>query len=240
MSSTGNIRYRSLGFLLHDQETWACFLATFQDPEGAWRGFFAFRPGEDAPKGRGEVRTANIFMENAEGEIDRKARGLGRPILGGLLASALHTQARVHQEAPALRAWFQDTLRQNEPPDLTAGAEDTDRTLGELRRRYDAYRMDQMVHLISLLDPADFQDAVEQILDGKAFDFSSRDRLQFAMMVVDHLERLLPLPPFEAWAESYLAAPDTYRAYGQALYREGIVDGVLLSSATSDDAAGAP
>jgi len=230
VSSTGNIRYRSLGFLLHHEETWACFLATFQDSEGAWRGFFAFRPGEEAPKAQGEIRTANIFMETAEGEIDRKARGLGRPILSGLLASALHTQARAHQEAPALRAWFQETLRQNEAPEIAGGNEETDRTLGELRRRYDAYRMDQMVHLISLLDPADFQDAVEQILDGKAFDFNARDRLQFAMMVVDYLERLLPLPPFEAWAESYLAAPDTYRAYGQALYREGVVDGIELSS----------
>ncbi len=230
MSSIGNIRFRSMGFLLHNQETWACFLGTFQDRQGTWRGFFSFRPGEDAPKHRAEVKTADIFMESTEGEIDRKARGLGRPILTGLLASALHTQARSHQEAPALRAWFQEMLRQADPPEIPGDPSDTDRTLSDLRRRYDAYRMDQMVHLISLIDPSDFQDAVEEILEGKTFDFGARDRLQFAMMVVDHLERLLPLPSFETWASSYLNNPDIYHNYGHALYREGKVDDVVLSS----------
>jgi hypothetical protein len=236
VSSTGNIRFRSMGFLAYNQETWACFLGTFQERQGTWRGFFSFRPGEDAPKYRAEVRTADIFMEASEGEIDRKARGLGRPILTGLLASALHTQARSHQEAPALRAWFQEMLRQADPPEATADPGDTDRTLSDLRRRYEAYRMDQMVHLISLIDPADFQNAVQEILEGKTFDFSARDRLQFAMMVVDHLERLLPLPSFETWAASYLNNPQAYQAYGHALYREGVVDDVVLSSPDEEPA----
>jgi len=219
------LRRRSLGFLDRGEEQWACFLVTFQSGPGAWRGFFAFRSGE-SDREEEEIRTAEIFLEDSEAEIDRKARGLGRPLLSGLLSSALHTRERESREPPVLQGWFRDTLRRgardgSEPwPEIT----DSDRTLGELRSLYDSYRIDQMVHLINLLEPEHFQEAVDRILDGRAFDFSTRDRLQFAMMVVDHLERLLPLPPFEVWAEDYLANPHAYRLYARALYREGICD----------------
>ena len=35
--------------------------------------------------------------------------------------------------------------------------------------------------------------AVDAILDGESVDFLAKDRMQYAMMVVDHIERLLPL-----------------------------------------------
>ncbi|CAN5814904.1 hypothetical protein BH23GEM11_BH23GEM11_15020 [soil metagenome] len=219
-------RRRSMGFLDRDGERWACDLVTFQESDGGWRGFFAFRPGAAASE-EAEIHTAHIFIEDAESEIDRKARGLGRPLLSGLLASALHTREREQREAPALRNWFRDMLRRNasnadsrSEQARTAG----EQTLPELRSRYDSYRLDQVVHLITLVDPDDFQEAVNRILDGRTFDFSTRDRLQFAMMVVEHLERLLALPPFEVWAEDYLANVDAYEQYTWELHRE-TVDG---------------
>jgi hypothetical protein len=215
-----------MGFLERDDGTWACYLVTFQETSGGWRGFFAFRPGDSSSE-RDEVHTAHIFIEEVEGEIDRKARGLGRPLLAGLLSSALHTRERARREAPALRSWFQDMLKRNAARTGGAAWEDlpeAERTLAELRSLYDSYRIDQVVHLITLVDPPDFQEAVNHILDGRSFDFGARDRLQFAMMVVDHIEKLLPLPPFEVWAEDYLANPETYRAYGHALHRDGMVD----------------
>jgi hypothetical protein len=216
------LRRRSLGFLERGEEQWACYLVTFQDGGGGWKGYFAFRPGNAASE-RDEIHTAHIFIEEAEAEIDRKARGLGRPLLTGLLSSALHTRERAQREAPALRNWFRDMLRKGAGDRGGAWDElpDADRTLAELRSLYDSYRLDQVVHLITLVEPAHFQEAVSRILDGRTFDFSTRDRLQFAMMVVENLERLLPLPPFERWAEDYLAHPEVYRAYAHALHREG-------------------
>ncbi|TVP43929.1 MAG: hypothetical protein EA350_12700 [Gemmatimonadales bacterium] len=213
-----------MGFLDRDGERWACYLVTFQEADGGWRGFFAFRPG-NANAEEAEIHTAHIFIEEAEGEIDRKARGLGRPLLSGLLASALHTREREQREAPALRNWFRDMLRRNATesgtrPEHAVPAEE--RTLPELRSLYDSYRLDQVVHLITLVDPDHFQEAVNRILDGRTFDFSTRDRLQFAMMVVEHLERLLALPPFEIWAEDYLANVDAYERYTWELHREGV------------------
>jgi hypothetical protein len=216
------LRRRSMGFLDREGEQWACYLVTFAEASGGWRGFFAFRPGH-AQSERDEVHTAHIFIEDAEGEIDRKARGLGRPLLAGLLSSALHTRERARREAPALRSWFQDMLRRNAQA-AGSGWDDppqAERSLAEMRSLYDSYRIDQVVHLITLIDPPDFQEAVNRILDGRTFDFSAKDRLQFAMMVVDHLERLLPLPPFEAWAEDYLAHPEIYQVYSHELHREG-------------------
>ncbi len=212
-----------MGFLDREDGTWACYLVTFQAPDGAWRGFFAFRPGHSNQEAD-EIHTAHIYVEDSEGEIDRKARGLGHPLLAGLLASALHTRARKDREAPALRNWFRETLRRSAggADPAWSGSVASDRTLAELRSLYDSYRIDQVVHLITLVDPDHFQTAVETILDGRTFDFSARDRLQFAMMVVDHLERLLPLPPFERWAEDYLAHPEAYQHYTHHLHREGL------------------
>lgn len=218
------VHRRSVGFLDRDDETWACFLVTFPSDEGRWKGYFSFRPRAGDAEAL-EVRTAEIFVEDSEGEIDRKARGLGRPLLNGLLSSALHTRDREVRDPPRLRSWFQEMLRSN-ARELAGEWEEDEaseegRTLGELRSIYASYRLDQVSHLITLVRPEHFQDAVARILDGKSFDFGARDRLQFAMMVVEHLEALLPLPPFEVWAQDYLANEREYRLYTHALHREG-------------------
>jgi hypothetical protein len=71
------------------------------------------------------------------------------------------------------------------------------------------------------VDPKAFEDAVDRILDGESVDFRVTDRIQFAMMVVEHIEKLLPLPPFEVWVEDFLARPGAYRLYAHTLHREG-------------------
>jgi len=38
---------------------------------------------------------------------------------------------------------------------------------------------------------------------------------------VEHVEHLLHLPPFEVWAEDFLANPEAYRLYAHTLHREG-------------------
>jgi len=214
-------RHRSVGFLDQEGETWACFLVTFRDAD-RWHGYLSFRRG-DGETEQDEIRTAVIFLEESEAEIDRKARGLGRPLLSGLLASALHT-AGGRNGTPRLRGWFRHMLAENslladpsradqEPPDR----ED----VAGLRSLYASYRLDQVAHFIALLRPEDFQHAVDRILEGQAFDFGAKDRLQFAMMVVEYIERKLPLPPFDVWMEDYLAHPDTYQLYAHTLHREG-------------------
>jgi hypothetical protein len=227
-----------MGFLNVEGVRWACFLVTRQESNGIWKGHFAFRsaPSPYAPEGdtgddADEVRTADIFIEGVESEIDRKARGLGRPLLSGLLSSALHTRSKAERDHPPLQSWFRDMLRQgggSSAGDAPSGASELPlssaaraRTIAELRSIYDSYRLHQVVHLINLVDPADFEEAVHRILEGRAFDFSSKDRLQFAMIVVDHLERLLPLPPFEVWAQDYLANAETYEQYTAELFGEG-------------------
>ena len=83
------------------------------------------------------------------------------------------------------------------------------------------YRLDQVAHFICLVDQEAFDAAVDAILDGESVDFLAKDRMQYAMMVVDHIERLLPLPDFATWAEDFLAKPETYRLYTHTLHREG-------------------
>lgn len=217
-------RRRSMGFIEREEETWACFLVTYQASGSRWRGFFSFRPrdseGEDS-----EVRTADIFLEDSEDQIDRKARGLGRPLLAGLLASAMHTREEDGDAPPQLRKWFRSVLRAN-ARELAGEWESEpntarDRTLTELRSIYASYRMDQVAHFITLVKSEDFHDAVSRILEGDTFDFGAKDRLQFAMMVVQFIEKHLPLPPFEVWAEDYLQNPETYRLYAHTLHRTG-------------------
>ncbi len=41
------------------------------------------------------------------------------------------------------------------------------------------------------------------------------------MMVVERIEGLLSLPPFEVWAEDYLANREEYALYAHTLHREG-------------------
>jgi hypothetical protein len=213
-----------MGFLDREDESWSCFLVTYQGDGGRWRGYFSFRP-RDASEEEADVRTADIFLEDSEAQIDRKARGLGRPLLTGLLSSALHAVEGSDETPPRMRKWFREMLQRNarelsgeweEDPHPAAG-----RTVTELRSIYASYRLDQVAHFITLVRSEDFQDAVRRILEGDTFDFGARDRLQFAMMVVDFIERHLPLPPFEVWAEDYLAHPDAYRLYTHTLHRTG-------------------
>ncbi|TVR64952.1 MAG: hypothetical protein EA422_05275 [Gemmatimonadales bacterium] len=216
---------RSVGFINREGESWACFLVTDRSQTGRWTGHFSFRRREADGDGGEEIRTADIFVEESESEIDRKARALGRPLLAGLLASALHTRERRERNPSKLRQWFRDVLRSNSR-ELSGEWEDdelevTARTLGELRSIYSSYRIDQVAHLISLVDPEAFQDTVERILEGESYDFSARDRLQFAMMVVERIEGMLPLPPFEVWVRDYLRNEGAYRIYTHALHRMG-------------------
>jgi hypothetical protein len=81
--------------------------------------------------------------------------------------------------------------------------------------------LDQVAHFITLVRPEDFDEAVDRVLEGKAFDFGAKDRLQFAMMVVEFIESHLPLPPFDIWAQDYLANPEAYRLYTHTLHRSG-------------------
>lgn len=215
-------RKRSVAFLEREERTWSCFLVTFQGEDRRWHGYFAFRP-QDGEVEEEEVRTADIFIEGSEAEIDHKARGLGRPLLSGLLASALHTRERNGDATPRLRRTFRSLLRENSRRLAgeweRGGVSDVD--VDELRSLYASYRLDQVAHLIALLRPEDFQETVDRILDGLPVDFGGKDRLQFAMTVVEHLEGLLPLPPFEVWAEDFLAHRETYRLYAHTLHREG-------------------
>jgi len=228
-------RRRSVGFLDRDGERWACFLVTFRDESLKWHGYFSFRP-PDGEAETDEVRTADIFLESSQEEIDRKARELGRPLLGGLLSSALHTAERDGGRSSRLRSWFREMLSENsrelaggweppagveapgaspdgpsdrESPDGPPDAQEEDRDdarLARLRSLYESYRLDQ---------------AVDRILDGRSVDFGARDRLQFAMMIVEHIEDRLPLPPFDVWVRDYLDHPDAYRLYAHTLHREG-------------------
>lgn len=219
-----------MGFIEREGESWACFLVTGPAGAGRWTGHFSFRRRDADPDQEEEIRTAEIFLEDSEGEIDRKARALGRPLLTGLLSSALHTQERRERNPPRLRQWFRDILRSNAREVSGEWEEDdlqvTARTISELRSIYSSYRIDQVAHFISLVDPEAFQDAVEQILSGESFDFGARDRLQFAMMVVERIESMLPLPPFEVWVRDYLRNEPAYRIYTHALHRMGSAPGI--------------
>ena len=92
--------------------------------------------------------------------------------------------------------------------------------LERLRSLYESYRLDQVSHLICLVAPEDFDEAVDTILEGRSIDFRARDRVQFARMVVDHIEALLPLPDFETWAEDFVEPPEAYRLNTHTLHRE--------------------
>jgi hypothetical protein len=215
-------RHRSVGFLEQDNERWSCFLVTFCEDQ-RWHGYFSFRRG-DGEMEEDEIRTTDIFLEDTESEIERKARGLGRPLLAGLLASALHASERGKSQTVRLRRWFRDMLAESsllaDRPQESPLA-DLPLDVDELRSLYASYRLDQVAHFIALVRPEDFQTAVSEILEGQVFDFGAKDRLQFAMMVVEYIEQRLPLPPFEVWLEDYLAHSTGYQLYAHALHREG-------------------
>lgn len=212
-----------MAFLEHEDETWACFLVTYADRAGGmWHGFFSFRPGS-GEAAEDEVRTADIFIEGSEAEIHEKARGLGRPLLNGLLASAVHTSRKKAAASPRLRARFREMLAENaqELAGDWEGEESAGPEEAGLQSLYASYRLDQVAHFICLVEPGDFEAAVDRILDGERVDFKTSDRVQFAMMVVEHIESRLPLPPFEVWREDFLAHPESYRLYAHTLHREG-------------------
>ncbi len=221
-------RRRSVAFLDREGEEWTAYLVTYPDADGLWHGYFAFRPGH-GDLDDDDVRTADIFLEASEGEILVKARSLGRPLLRGLLESAHHMSARANGSGPKLRGAFRTLLRENahdiagdwategDAPSREADGLDVER----LRSLYASYRLDQVSHFICLVDPDAFEDAVDRILDGERIDFRANDRIQFAMMVVDFIERHLPLPDFETWARDFLAHPEAYRLYTHTLHREG-------------------
>ncbi len=219
-------RRRSVAFLESGGETWACFLVTFAAQGGQWHGFFSFRPGNGEAE-EDEVRTADIFIEPSEAEIHEKARGLGRPLLTGLLESALHTSERSRKETVRLRSEFRSLLAENAKELSGDWSSDDDPSIptedeiDQLRSMYESYRLDQVAHFISLLDSPDFEAAVDRILEGEHVDFRATDRIQYAMMVVEYVERHLPLPPFDVWARDFLANPEAYRLYTHTLHREG-------------------
>jgi hypothetical protein len=217
------ISRRSVGFLERDGGRWVCFLVSYPDGEGSWRGCFSFRSsdGQEAD----EIRTAEIFVEDSESEIHHKARGLGRPLLGALLDSALHVRTRESDaRSPFLRRWLREMLAERS---LIADRDTTDDAsaldLDELRSLYASYRLDQVAHFVALVPPEDFDEAVGRILDGQGIDFAARDRIQLSMLVIEYVESRLPLPPFEIWVRDYLAHVDRYRAYAFALHRDGLL-----------------
>jgi hypothetical protein len=212
-------RRRSFCFLERGGDRWSVFLATYAGEDGWWRGYFAFRTGAPGLEGV-EIRTADVFVEPSEGEVDARARGLGRPLLQSLLESALHSHERQRGASPDVSRWFR-TLLANRGGALAErhGGTGTP-SLSRLKSLYDSYRMDQVSHLIALIGPEAFRLVVEQVLDGREIDFRASDRLQLAMLVMQELERHLPLPPFEAWAEDYLSRPDVYHRYSHELHRE--------------------
>jgi hypothetical protein len=218
-------RQRSLGFLEWDGENWACFLITFQGRDNLWHGHLAFRPRDSEGK-VDEVRTADIFIEASESDIDQKARGLGRPLLRALFSSARHAQERDEAASPKLRKWFRSLLSENSQ-EMAAAAGDclddpsSQANVAELRSLYASYRLDQVCHFIALLKPDDFEAAVDRILEGQPVDFGAKDRLQLAMMVVEYIESRIPMPPFEVWTADFLANREEYLLYAHTLHREG-------------------
>ncbi len=195
------------------------FLATYPGDDGRFRGYFTFRTGAPGLEGL-EVWTADVFVETTEGEVDARARSLGRPLLGSLLESALFTHERQEGVTPDGVRWFRGLLATRRAELTSGGDERGEPSLSRLRSLYASYRIDQVSHLIALIVPSSFSELVERVLDGREIDFRASDRLQLAMLVIQELERRLPLPPFEVWAEDYLARPEVYRRYSHQLHRE--------------------
>lgn len=216
---------RSVGFIESGGLTWACFLVTFPFEDGSWHGYFSFRPS-DSELSEDEVRTTDIFVEESAGEIHLKARSLGRPLLRGLLDSAIHTSSKKNGDRDHLRGRFRSLLTRSsvEIAGEWTGEEASvpdDGEIDRLRSLYESYRIDQVSHFICLVDPDDFESAVDDILANESIDFRTKDRVQFARMVVDHIEGLLPLPDFETWARDFLDNSEVYRLYAHTLHREG-------------------
>ena len=167
-------RRRSVAFIQKEDESWACFLVTFVTQAGEWRGYFSFRPGY-SELSEDEIRTTDIFIESSEAEIHEKARGLGKPLLAGLLDSVLNTRSPDDLVGQQLRGQFRRLLQKNSQD--IAGDWATDETvppneieLDRLRSMYSSYRLDQVSHFISLITPDNFEGTVDEILAGESID----------------------------------------------------------------------
>jgi hypothetical protein len=218
VSDGSGVRCRSFCFLERQGERWTAFLITYRRRDGQWRGYFTFRSAA-MEAGPSELRTTDLFLEQDEESVDQRARGLGRPLLNALLDSALTTQERRRGVSPQLHRWFRQQLMRSAAQREAGWQWQEPPSLEELRSLYDSYRLDQVAHLVALLDPADFREMVDILLSGRRVDFREGDRFQHAMSVVQELERRLPLPPFELWVEDYLAHPGAYRRYAFELHR---------------------
>ena len=210
-------RRRSFTFLEREGERWSVFLATYAGGDGRWRGYYLYRTAS-AGGGVEEVRTADLFVEHTEAEVDARARSLGRPLLVSLLESALHTDGR--RRKADVGEWFRRLLASRSEQLVTPLRGVADPSLEHLQSLYDSYRIDQVSHLIALIDPDEFRGLVDRLLDGRQIDFRASDRLQLAMIVVQELERRLPLPPLDVWAEDYMERPEVYQRYSHELHRE--------------------
>jgi hypothetical protein len=210
-------RCRSFCFLEHNGEPWTAFLVTFAESETHWKGHFMFRSAI-MPPDAAEIRTADLFVENSEAAIDTRARSLGRPLLQALLQSAVHTVQSKRGMSTEYVRWFRDLLGKHSAQLSSDRGGDPARSMQRLKSLYDSYRTDQVSHLIALLEPAVFQHVVDKLLAGREIDFRARDRFQLAMIVVQELERLLPLPTFEVWADDYLAHREAHERYTLQLH----------------------
>ncbi len=211
-------RCRSFCFLERNGQRWTAFLITYLREDNFWRGYFSFRAAIEHA-GMEEVRTADLFVEETEEEVDLRARGLGRPIVSALLESAIGTQERRRGFSPQLHKWFRELLSERSGGRPFSGRASP--TLGELQSLYESYKLDQVAHLIALIDPETFREIVEIQLEGRRIDFRERDKLQLAMTVVQEMERRLKLPPFEVFAKDYILHPDEYHRYASALHAGG-------------------
>jgi hypothetical protein len=170
------------------------------------------------PPDAGEIRTADLFVETSEEAVDQRARSLGRPLLESLLHSAVHTYQQRRGVTNSYAKWFRELLSRSAQQHAEDAVSDPDRSLQRMQSLYESYRTDQVSHLIALTDPIDFRALVEKLLHGREIDFRARDRFQLAMIVVQELEKRLPLPTFEVWVEDYLRCPAVYDAYARELH----------------------
>src|SRR5690606_10519551 len=84
----------------------------YRREDGHWRGYFSFRAARGETELQ-EVRTADLFVEASEEEVDQRARSLGRPLVQARLDSALATEERRRGYSPDLRRWFREMLARN-------------------------------------------------------------------------------------------------------------------------------
>ena len=90
----------------------------------------------------------------------------------------------------------------------------------DLQSLYQSYRLNQVCHFITLVEPKRFEEAVDSILEGQRVDFGAKDRLQLGMLVIEYIEARIPMRPFEVWVEDFLANREEYIIYTHTLHRE--------------------